>query len=240
MTGAVNRAEARQRWRKARNAERAYGAELRKVARAVGDIVKGSPDDVDGLVSSLRRYAEIVRPWARAAGQRMISQVANADRKAWEAHTGQTGRALRAELRQEPTGPRVQELLDQQVKLIASLPEGAAERIRGLGLDAVSKGLRPEAILPDILATGEIAMNRAKVIARTETGRASTAITQARAERVGSQGYIWRSSEDGDVRPSHRAMNGKMVRWDDPPTLDKIKAHAGAGIQCRCYPEPLL
>ncbi len=231
---------ARKAWQQARKAEQGYAAELRKVARAVGDIVRGSPSDPDAVATALHRYAEIVRPWARAAGQRMLAQVARGDRKAWEQHTGEIGRALRRELAEEPTGLAVQELLSRQVDLISSLPRQAADRVQKLALDAVTAGKRPENIVSEILETGDVTLSRAKLIARTETGRASTAITQARATRAGSQGYIWRTCEDGDVRPSHRAMNGKMVRWDSPPTLDKMRGHAGSLVGCRCYCEPVL
>jgi uncharacterized protein with gpF-like domain len=43
------------------------------------------------------------------------------------------------------------------------------------------------------------------------------------------------------VRESHKAMNGKFVRWDSPPTLsDGTTTHAGQIYNCRCYPDPVL
>lgn len=236
----ADRKGARPDWRKARRAEAGYTRELRKVARAVADLLKGASHEPDAVVSALGRYAEIVRPWARAAGQRMLAEVSRMDRKAWEAHTGEVGRALRRELAEEPTGAAVREILDRQVDLICSLPRQAAERVQSLALDAVASGQRPGTLVDELVRTGEIALNRATLIARTETGRASTAITQARAERAGSQGYIWRTCEDGQVRPSHKAMNGKMVRWDSPPTLDRVRGHAGCVPNCRCVAEPIL
>jgi len=78
------------------------------------------------------------------------------------------------------------------------------------------------------------------MIARTEIGRASTALTQARSLALGSTGYIWRTAEDGDVRHSHAEMEGKFVSWDRPPTLDGLTGHAGALPNCRCYCEVVL
>ena len=66
------------------------------------------------------------------------------------------------------------------------------------------------------------------------------AITKARAEHIGSPGYIWRTSKDGAVRPSHRKMEGKLVPWDKPPTLDNYTAHCGEFANCRCFPEPII
>ncbi|MDR0067994.1 phage head morphogenesis protein, partial [Acinetobacter sp. 11520] len=28
--------------------------------------------------------------------------------------------------------------------------------------------------------------------------------------------------------------------WDNPPTLDNLKGHAGCLPNCRCYPEPSI
>ena len=70
--------------------------------------------------------------------------------------------------------------------------------------------------------------------------KAHTALTKARAEDVGSDGYIWRSVRDGATRPSHRAMEGKFVKWGEPPTLDGMTGHAGEFPNCRCYPEPVI
>jgi uncharacterized protein with gpF-like domain len=66
-------------------------------------------------------------------------------------------------------------------------------------------------------------------------------LTQARAEHIGSEGYIWRTSNDSDVRHSHKEMNGRYVRWDTPPRLsDGTVTHAGQIYNCRCYPEPVI
>jgi hypothetical protein len=35
-------------------------------------------------------------------------------------------------------------------------------------------------------------------------------------------------------------MNGQVVAWDDPPTLDGLTGHAGALPNCRCIPLPII
>uniref|UniRef100_UPI00255ADB8F DUF6883 domain-containing protein n=1 Tax=Pseudodesulfovibrio pelocollis TaxID=3051432 RepID=UPI00255ADB8F len=76
--------------------------------------------------------------------------------------------------------------------------------------------------------------------ALTEVSKAGTALTRARAESVGSEGYIWRTARDGATRPSHRAMEGRFVKWSEPPTLDGMTGHAGEFPNDRCYPEPVV
>ena len=45
--------------------------------------------------------------------------------------------------------------------------------------------------------------------------------------------YIWRTQGDGKVRASHRANDGKIFSWDDPPPT----GHPGEDFGCRCWAE---
>ena len=125
-----------------------------------------------------------------------------------------------------------------QVHQIAPLE--AADRvydIQNRATEAVVTGGRAEHFAKEIAVSGDIAKSRADLIARTELGRATGALDQARALSIGSNGYIWRTAEDGDVRHSHREMEGKFVEWGKPPTLDGMTGHAGELPNCRCYKE---
>jgi SPP1 gp7 family putative phage head morphogenesis protein len=112
--------------------------------------------------------------------------------------------------------------------------------VHKLTYEGLSDATRADEIKKMILKSGEVTESRATLIARTEVGRASTNLARSRAQYVGSDGYIWRTAHDHDVRESHRKMEGKFVRWDRPPTLDGLIGHAGALPNCRCYPEPVL
>jgi SPP1 gp7 family putative phage head morphogenesis protein len=89
--------------------------------------------------------------------------------------------------------------------------------------------------------TTNVTESRAMLIARTEVAKANASINEARALSVGSEGYIWRTAGDADVRESHAEMDGQYVAWSDPPTLsDGTTTHAGAIYNCRCYSESVL
>ena len=45
------------------------------------------------------------------------------------------------------------------------------------------------------------------------------------ALHIGSEGYIWHTVGDMLVRESHKKMNGKFVKWSEPPTLDNLTIH---------------
>jgi SPP1 gp7 family putative phage head morphogenesis protein len=228
----------------ARKVERNYVAQLRKIARHIGELVSANPP-VDGIESvaltdRLRKYAALIRPWANAVGTRMIADVSRKDREVWRSRSSEMGVALRREIETAPTGEAQRALLVEQVRLITSMPTDAADRVHKLVVEGMFNSARASEIAAEIMRTGQVTKSRATLIARTEVGRAATTLTQVRAEHIGSEGYIWRTAEDSSVRPSHAKMDGKVVRWESPPTLDGLTGHAGALPNCRCYPEPLV
>jgi SPP1 gp7 family putative phage head morphogenesis protein len=229
---------------KSRSNAATYARALRKVAREVGRIIEGMEDMTlasSGRISeALRRYAEILDPWARKVAGAMVFEANRADARAWREASKEMGMAIRAEIASTATGQRMRELMAEQVTLIKSLPLEAAERVHQLVMAAQVNSARAKEIAEEINRSGEVTESRAVLIARTEVGRASTVLTQARAEAIGSEAYVWRTAHDSDVRPSHRKMEGKTVRWDDPPVLDGLRGHAGALPNCRCYPEPII
>lgn len=47
--------------------------------------------------------------------------------------------------------------------------------------------------------------------------------------------YIWRTKNDGNVRPEHSILDGQMFTWDNPPSV----GHPGDDYGCRCIAEPV-
>jgi SPP1 gp7 family putative phage head morphogenesis protein len=238
-------ARERRAFTEVRRAERAYARQLRSVATQVGHIVRGlAPEggtpDPAVLERALRGYSEILRPWAKAVGARMLADVQRRDLGVWRSMAQDMTEAMRVEIARAPTGEALRRLLDEQVMLITSIPLRAAERAQKLAQEAVTEGRRHETIVDQIMSSGRVARSRAELIARTEVARTASGLVQARATHVGSEGYIWRTAEDHDVRHSHKKMSGKFVRWDRPPVTDGLTGHAGQLPNCRCYPEPVL
>ncbi len=227
----------------AKGTESRYNSQLRAVAREIGNIVRGyGPTKPGALIKALTGYSELIEPWAKSVAGYMIADVNRRNEKAWRETGKEMGRALRMEIAHAPTGHVFSMLMDMQVGLIKSLPLESAQRVHELTIEGLSTGQRAASIATEIMRTGEVSQSRASTIARTEVARTASTLTEARATFVGSDGYIWRSSGDGDVRPSHKAMNGKFVPWSKPPVTDKGLApyHAGCGPNCRCYPDPVI
>lgn len=219
------------------------------VARQVGAIVTGMAPD--GEVSaaqereirySLERYSALLRPWARSVAKFMIADVDRRNERAWFDVAKELGKGLLIEIKQAPTGMVYQALMEQQIELISSIPTKAAQRVNDLVTQGLVDGRRADEIAKEILRTEDVTKSRATLIARTSVSTAAASLTQARAMYAGSVEYIWRTSEDGDVRPTHKAMNGKTVKWEEPPKTDASldPYHAGCGPNCRCFPDPIL
>lgn len=200
------------------------------------------PSKSGALIKALTGYSELLEPWAKSVANYMIADVNRRNEKAWRETGKEIGRALRMEIAHAPTGHVFSMLMDMQVGLIKSIPLEAAQRVHELTTEALVTGERAKTIAAEIMRTEEVSKAKATLIARTEVARASATLTESRATFVGSDGYIWRTSGDGDVRPTHKAMNGKFVPWSTPPVTDKGLApyHAGCGPNCRCYPDPVI
>lgn len=233
----------------ARAAESDYNRKLQQIARQVDMIVRGiAPQDVidqflsERIQRALTQYSELITPWAEATATMMVANVSRRNANAWKAMSEEIGKALATELHQAPTGHVFHQKMLEQVQLIKSIPLDAAERVHELTKKALVSGARADTIAHEILRTGEVSASKARTIARTEVSRTASTLTQARAEFAGSEGYIWRTSKDGDVRPTHREQEGQYVRWTKPPKTDAGLApyHAGCGPNCRCFPDPVF
>ena len=231
---------------RARRIEAQFARQLRKVAYQVAELVRAFPvGDLTAwpdMQASLARYAEALLPWAKAVAGTMLAEVDRRDLAAWAEYSRDMKRALQDEIRTAPTGAVMRALLADQVRLITSLPTEAGERVHRWTLEGLADGTRAAEVSRAIRATSDVTAARANLIARTEVSRTAAVLQQARAEHVGSTHFIWRTAGDSDVRPSHRALNGKTFLWSDPPICDPPNHRALPGCIwcCRCYAETIL
>lgn len=236
----------REAFDRVRRTERQYTIQLRKIAKQIGHFVNAFDWENDPLTAErevtriLTEYSATIRPWAKAVAASMLVDVNRRDEKAWRQITETMGEAMHLELKQAPTGLVYHNKMEEQVRLITSLPLDAAERVHKLVTEALYTGERAKEIADDIMRSGQVSQSRADLIARTEVGRAAAAFTQARAEHIESPGYIWQTAKDSAVRESHRKMQGKFVPWDKKPVLDGMTGHAGEFPNCRCYTQPII
>jgi len=232
---------------KTQRIEQRYALQLRKVAQQVGSIVApftpGDMSQVPTIEQLLKAYSDMLKGWATQTASNMLMDVALRDEQAWQTMAKELSRGLREEIRKAPTGRVMQQLLAEQVTLIQSIPLEAAQRVHRLTLEGLEDSTRFTEIAKEIQRTEEVTTSRAVLIARTETARTATTLTQARAESIGADSYIWRTSGDSTVRSDHKKLNGKIFQWNNPPVADERsgeRAHPGCIWNCRCYAEPII
>lgn len=249
LSAAQLKREQRERWLKVRRAEQAYQRALAGVARQVGQLVRGftttgnmSLETTRKLDGMLRQYGETIKPWAVSVTKRMHAEVLRRDSNAWEQAAQEMGATLRRQIESAPVESTLITKLAEQVNLITSIPLEAAERVHQLTVRNLITSSRGEELADMILRSGPVAVSRAKTIARTETARTASLLTQVRGEYVGSPGYIWRTSRDNHVRKLHKDLEGEFIPWGKPPISGSNGEHAHAGqiYNCRCYPEVVL
>lgn len=231
---------------KLKSVERHYAGQLSKIADHVGMVVRvlsGKPDASERIGGALAKYADALEVWAESAAAKMLFDVGKSDERAWRERSAEIGRGLAKEIAEAPTGDLMRAKLAEQVTLIKSLPINAAQRVHDLAIKAVADGSRAGEIAAEIMRTGEVTRSRAVLIARTEVARTASALTQARAEHVGSEGYLWETAGDSAVRDDHAELDGRYFRWDSPPIADKrtgARAHPGGIYNCRCVASPVI
>lgn len=146
-------------------------------------------------------------------------------------------------------GRVARQIIQQNAELIRSVPEDVAARITKYVQRNQLQGVRSDSIVAGILRRApELTQTHAKLIARTETAKAQSALTRARAERMQLPWYQWQTSEDSRVRPSHRFMDQVLVSWRNAPAPEQLigitsrLGHYNAGNcpNCRCIALPIV
>lgn len=230
--------------------------------RTIDTIGKSMLSDIEGLTDPLE-ITNVIRSWihnmtfhrfAEETAKKMVGSLLNAGEKTWRqaARENSNGRLIYDALRKELTGTvgiSFASEINRNAGIIKSLPLDIANQVTRYISEESIDGRRADDIANDILRKfPSMARNRAALIARTEVSKTSTALIQARCENVGLDWYVWRTSEDGRVRDSHRHMESVLVKWTNPPSPERLIGeknppapyHAGNIYNCRCYPEPVV
>jgi SPP1 gp7 family putative phage head morphogenesis protein len=239
----------------AKRLQRSYERGIKEITGQV--IVAKRPDQTfDQWLDAIAKRS--IEPDVQAASEllarRMVAQVNVGNRRTWREAARLSSRskvlheALEAEM-EGPTGARVSQLIRENAKLISSLPLEAATRLNGEVAEAARNGARPATIakmagrrFPELLRS------RTNLISRTETAKASTALTEARCERLNISFYQWLDVGDVRTRRSHKAMHEVIVPWAHAPSPEALVGekstlgayHAGECPNCRCLVLPIL
>lgn len=136
-----------------------------------------------------------------------------------------------------------QGFLDQVHQVLAkhaALPAG-----RGAGeerLQELEEGAVPRSLSEALQERAGVARSRAVLIARDQTTKLAGAVNMHRQTAAGVRRFRWSTSSDERVRPSHRAVDGKVFEWATGADLDDEDGTTfpGQPINCRCVAVPVI
>jgi uncharacterized protein with gpF-like domain len=261
LDATFDQAKARKAFAVALAEEKRLARQLMKVTRQVAEFIRTTfdttilePENVwtwlQQFTGWTQRYSQTLEPWAEAVVDVMHKRIKAQNDADWKRMSNMMGRALHEEILRTPTNSVLAQLKTDQVNLIKDIPYDMRQRVWDTVYKYTTEGLESSArfgALADELKRIGLNGVKATLIARTETARTASVLTEVRARNAGSPGYRWQSMHDGRTRPMHLYLHNlcnnhnKLIRWGTPPECDAgHHAHAGQIWNCRCHEAPFF
>lgn len=142
-------------------------------------------------------------------------------------------------------------------KLVSSVPANAQTDVARIAQEGVRSGRNVRDIQSEIQERFNVQRSRAQTIARTETAKLHSELSERRQTELGIETYYWSTSRDERVRGEdtdarrgdyHDVLDGMLCRWDDPTvysdddgatwkqrsSIGAYEGNAGTDYSCRC------
>lgn len=243
-------------WKTTKLIQDSFGKTLNILVDLFNQIAVSSGNDRDKYNEEMRNFqnSSAFNSFIYSSVRRMVTPIAVNNMRTWRRAAKQATknpllyRLLMREINRDLRNS-INEQIEENANLIKTLPTDVAYKVTQDISEMAFKGMRSSEIAKAIQSkTEQHSRASAKLIARTEVSKTTTALTKARCDNLGLNWYVWRTMEDGDrVRKSHRIMEGVLVNWNEPPSPEALAGeknvgyyHAGNIWNCRCYPEPLI
>lgn len=243
-------------WKTTRIIQDSFLDTLGKLNELFNFIATSSGNDRDKYNEQMRNFqnSEPFNSFVYSAVRRMVTPLAIQNMKTWRKAAKKSTKnpyLYKLLMREINNGLKndINIQIEENANLIKTLPTDVAKKVTKDIEEMALKGMRASEIAKVIREqTDKHSRASAKLIARTEVSKTTTALTKARCDNLDLHWYVWRTMEDGDrVRKSHRIMEGVLVNWNEPPSPEALAGeksvgnyHAGNIWNCRCYPEPLI
>lgn len=143
---------------------------------------------------------------------------------------------------------------NQNSQLIKNMTDNEMERVSGMVQRGLQEGSSYDSIADNIEKSFGITRRHAKLIARDQTSKLNGSLTKLRQQELGITQYRWQTSDDERVRQTHRVLENKICRWDDPTvflnedtgkwekrsSIGGTNVHTSQDVNCRCVPIPII
>lgn len=236
--------------------EKRYKRLLNSLMRQLRTALKQarSPFDLQRILDNIT-YSARFDAECRKAATEVITMLAKGQAHSWRAAAMHSSRgreiykALMSELKGTPRGAYIDTVVNENAKLIKTVPQNLAQKFSQMAKRSEYAGMRPEELTKELLSQAPYLTDvEARRIARTESSKAATALVEARAVSIGLEFYVWSCVTDERSRDSHKLMDGVVCRWDDAPNPERANGekrdygsyHAGCIFNCRCCALPVV
>lgn len=132
---------------------------------------------------------------------------------------------------------------EEGARLVRAISDAEVDDLSRRITEAASRGDRWETMAQALEESGRYQRARARLIARDQTSKLNGKLTRELQVQAGVERYWWRTSRNGRVRPSHRAVADQLWTWAlGAPGVGTSGEHdhPGGPIQCRCTAEAEL
>lgn len=111
-----------------------------------------------------------------------------------------------------------------------------AAEVESVLLEGLERGQSSQQMAARLRGRADVSRSRARLIVANELGNASANAQQQSQTDAGITHYTWVTAHDERVRPEHKARDGKIFAWNDPPS----DGHPGQAVRCRCVSVPVI
>lgn len=174
------------------------------------------------------------------------------DRTLWkvdkEFHKNVKGLVVAPQLTDSARERIAEEWTENMKKYIKDFTQKEIEELRGRVKDTVYAGNRRESLIGTIQRSYGVSERKAKFLARQETGLLMAKFKETRYADAGVKQYKWgcvSGTKNHPVRPWHKALEGKIFKWEHPPVTTKPgeavrRNNPGEDYNCRCFAIPIV
>jgi len=149
---------------------------------------------------------------------------------------------------------KMEDAVRENVDLITSIQTDFINDIGEKVFGNLLEGGRSENLIGIIQERGNVSLSRARFIARDQTAKLNSQLTEARSQALGLDVYEWSGTGDERERDSHFALNGKLCKYSDPTvysddggktwkkrsSIGAYEGKPGEDYQCRCLSLPYV
>lgn len=130
----------------------------------------------------------------------------------------------------------------ENVALISGLDVKQTLQLGSVFKSAQAQGVRHETLIEQVQQITGYGQSRSRLIARDQTTKHNAAVQEAQARAAGITEYTWVCVRDEATRKMHKALDGTVHRYDQPPVTNPQgdRNNPGEDYQCRCSAMPVI